>query len=155
MGIDLMPVLHLGVTDLPYVQSPSRRQRKTNASTVTTGDVAGWLENRYHVMEVFSQEHMPDIAGDLENSLQGSLESLLLGAPPSLDPFGGATSKIEDRFRQFLSLGEMEKLGYPGVPTKASLKGVNNRMKNNQGTPGRPSFRDTGLYEASFQAWVD
>jgi hypothetical protein len=50
---------------------------------------------------------------------------------------------------------EMDRLGYPGVPTKASLDGVSHRFKNKRGAPGRPSFSDTGLYEDSFVAWID
>jgi len=48
----------------------------------------------------------------------------------------------------------METLGYPGVPTRAALMGVNSRLKKRRGKR-RPSFRDTGLYQASFMAWVD
>jgi hypothetical protein len=152
-------ILHLGVADLPYNQAQppprkGRRRRKTSASTVTTGDVAEFLENRYHIMEIFFQERQADIAGYLENSLEGALENVLLGAPPSNDPFGTATSEIEDRFKMFLSNKEMEALGYPGVPTQAALKGVNHRLKLRKG-PRRPSFIDTGLYQASFHAWID
>jgi hypothetical protein len=149
-------ILHLGVIDLPYNQPPTgkRRRRKVAAGTQTTGDVAGWLENRYHVMEIFFEEHVEDVATDLEDGLAGALESLMIGAPASLDAFGTATSKIDDRFKKFLSDREMEGLGYPGVPTEAARKGVNRRLKVKRGSP-RPSFVDTGLYMASFKSWVD
>lgn len=152
-----MPTLHLGVIDLPYVAAPpaGRRRKKTVGGTVTTGDVAGFLEAKYHVMEVFAELHAEDtIAPALESSLAGALESILMGAPLSIDPYGSATSAIEDRFRQFIDQKEMDALGYPGVPTRASIIGIRRRFKNRL-DPGRPSFQDTGLMESSFRAWVD
>lgn len=152
--------LHLGVYDLPYAQAPKRHQRKTgSAGTQTTGDVAGWLESRYHVMEIFFEDKRDDIAADLEESLQGALESILMGAgnANSFDPTGKAMSAIEDRFKTYLSSGEIEQSGYPGVPTQAAKDGVNHRLKHPYGktNPQRPSFIDTGLYQASFKAWAD
>ncbi len=139
-----MPVLHLGVIVVPY----------NTANGQTTGDVAEILEGKYHVMEHFYELHKDDIAVSLEGSMANALENLLMGAPTNLAPTGEATSKIEDRFKQFLSQKELDALGYPGIPTKASLKGVNHRLKKKKGAP-RPSFVDTGLYESSFKAWVD
>lgn len=155
-----MPLLHLGVVDVPYAQAPSPRQRKPRAGTVTTGDVAGWLETKYHVMEIFYEEHQGDVAGDLENSLQGAIESVLMGAPAGrLDPFGGATSKIEDRFRKFLDDGEMEKLGYPGVPTQAALDRKAGKRRSPRFKRRKPgtgvSFIATGLYQSSFKSWME
>ena len=149
-------ILHLGVIDVPYAQAPpgGRRRKKVATGTQTTGDVAGWLENRYHVIEHFFELHQEDIAGDLEGSLSGALESLLIGAPASLDAFGAATSEIENRFKKFLTDREIETIGYPGVPTKAAQKGVNRRLKTKKGPP-RPSFVDTGLFMASFKSWID
>lgn len=140
-----MPVLHLGITDIPY------------STGKTTGDVAEILEGKYDVMGNFVKVHETQIAADLENSLEGEMENLLLGAPRSSDPFAGAASKIEHRFRQFLSLKEMDALGVPGVPTAASLAGYSKRFKQkqNKSRGPRPSFIDTGLYQRSFKAWVD
>lgn len=142
-----MPVLHLGVIDVPY----TGRTR-----SVTTGDVAGWLEDRYHVMEVFYHQHDAFVARSLEKSLAGTMESLLMGAPATIDPFGAGTSAIEDRFKRFLSQREMERLGVPGVPTGAALRGVSHRTKSGytRGRKRRPSFIDTGQYQADFKAWV-
>jgi hypothetical protein len=160
-----MPVLHLGVIDLPYqIPPPKRRRRRISAGQVTTGDVATWLENRYHIMEVFYEEHRDDIVGNaIDESLQGAIESVMLGAPPAIDPFGSATSKIEDGLKQFIVGGEMEKLGYPGVPTKAAQLRASGRrrgarFKTAQATgtgAAAVSFYDSGLYEGSIKAWVD
>jgi len=138
-----MPVIHLGVSDIPYAEG-----------TQTTGDVAEILEDKYHVMQVFYEQHKEDMAADLESSLAGQLENMMAGAPPPNKPFGSAESAIEDRFRRFLGEGEIETLGYPGIPTKAALAGVNHRLETNKGSPRR-SFIDTGLYESSFTCWVD
>ena len=151
-----MPVLHFGVNDLPYSQAPKRfrGKGKVASGTQTTGDVAGWLEDRYHVMEIFGELHIGDIAKSLESSVAGALESLMAGGPSTLNAFGSATSEIEDQFKQFLSNKEMDALGYPGVPTQAALEGINPRLKRGRGPP-RPSFIATGLYQANFRAWVD
>ena len=138
-----MPVIHLGVSDIPYATGDK-----------TTGDVAEILEGKYHIMQVFYEQHKEDISADLEKSLSGSLENMMSGAPPPNKPFGTAEAAIEDRFRRFLSEAEMDKLGYPGVPTEAALRGVNHRMKINKGSP-RPSFIDTSLYESSMVCWID
>ena len=135
-------ILHLGVMDVPYA----------TAGGTTTSDVAVWLENRYHVMETFFRLHGTEVAADLEKSLSDALDSLLMGAPPGIAPFGAGTSQIEQRFRDFITNKEMD--GATGVPTLASLEGVSKRFKRKRG-PVRPSFVDTGLYENSFRAWLD
>lgn len=150
-------ILHLGVADVPYsYPGRTKRSRKVTPGT-TTGDVAEILEAKYHVMENFFQVHSGRIARDLENSLKGALENLLLGSPAPTSPFNEGTAKIEDSFKKFLSMRGMEKLGYPGVPTQAALDGVNHRLShpNAKANKRRPSFIDTGLYQSSFKAWVD
>ena len=161
-GSYAVPTLHLGVIDLPYAHVPSYRKvglkkpRKVASGTQTTGDVAGFLETRYHVMEVFFHQHEKEIAGSVEKSVSNAIDALILGAPPTLNVFGSATSDIEDRFKQFISNREMEVLGYPGVPTAAALAGVSHRFKHPyQKRPRRPSFIDTGLYMSSMRAWID
>jgi hypothetical protein len=194
-----MPILHLGVIDLPYISPPPaprakkatllqrltrrgpppKKPRKSKIpkppraqihrrwrqkyENLSTGDVAEILEAKYHVMEIFAYEHENDIANDVTNSLQGSIESYLMGAPLTLNPFGSATSSIENRMKQFLSNREMDSLGYPGIPTMAAQMGISHRLKDPgirsrhafKWRPARPSFIDTGLYQASMTAWVD
>lgn len=160
-----MPVLHLGVADVGYHDAPKAyrkarkagkhgKARKSSSPTHTsTGDVATWLEEKYGVMQHFFNAHEKDIAGDLENSLGGALETLLMGGNPGLNVFDSATTKIEERFKTFLSTQEIERLGIPGVPTGAALRGVNHRLKSGYGAR-RPSFIDTGLYQATMKSWV-
>src|SRR5882762_1957478 len=104
--------LHFGVVDIPYAHNPKG---------TSTGDVAGYLENKYHVMENFFQYKQQSIAGSLEQAAQHALENLVIGGPVSSQPFAEGTSQIETQFKQFITSGEIERIGYPGVPTQAAL----------------------------------
>lgn len=163
-------ILHLGIVDQPYRNAPSparkgkrwRRSDLIGGASATTGDVAGYLEDRYHPFEIFYELHKAEIAADLETGLAGALESILMGAPVDLSVFGSAESKIDDHFRKFLDAGELESLGYPGMPTEASgrgkrIGGINHRLRHPyaKSNPARPSLIDTGLYQSSFKSWVD
>lgn len=152
-----MPTLHLGVIDIPYAQAPRKYRGKRVSGTQTTGDVAGWLETRYGVMQAFFDAKKAVVVDAIEDGLLGALENMMTGrAPLSQDPFGSATSKIDDAFKQFVSTKEVEALGIPGVPTGAAQRGVNHRLKRPYvRRQPRPSFIDTGLYQASFKSWVD
>jgi hypothetical protein len=140
-----MTTLHLGVLDVPYATGGK-----------STGDVADILEAKYHVMEIFFEEHQAQIAGAFEETIGDQLENLLSGAPPNSNSLAAATGQVETMFHKFISMQEMDGI-QPGVPTKAALKGVNHRLARPtaKGNPQRPSFRDTGLYDASFKAWID
>jgi len=171
--------LHLGVIDMPYTSydggrkaaNPKRRGKRPvkasarKARTVTTAQVAGWLEDRYHVMEVF-YENDGGVVELLNESVDLAMEGLLMGKRVEDNPFLEATSEIQSRFKQFLSSGEIETLGIADVPTKAAKEGISSRFK--LGRRGgwikrkasefgvrRPSFIDTGLYQSSFMAWVE
>lgn len=166
--------LHLGVIDVPYVERepPARRKarlaknakrplpsklRHPDAAFKTTGDVATILESKYGVMEAFFDNHEVEIVGDLTESLAGALEDVVSGAPVAdRDPFAEGTSKIEEKFKAFLSSREAERVGIDGTPTRAARRGVNHRFKHPyaKSNPRRPSFIDTGLYQASMKAWV-
>jgi len=138
--------LHLGVVEQPY----------NDPEGTTTGDVAEILEARYGVMQAFVNAHRADIANDLAEGVAGALETVLAGGPMSnTDPFAAGLAKVEQRFKDFLSSGEIEAWGVPGVPTEASIKRRSARFKAGKSDRPRPSFIDTGLYEASFKAWID
>ena len=80
----------------------------------------------------------------------------MMGAPLSLDPGAGATEKIQQRFREFLTNKEMDGLGIPGVPTQASIEGHSKRFKQPyKKRKSRPSFVDTGLYQAAMKVWTE
>jgi hypothetical protein len=151
-------VIHLGVNDIPYSFSQNigrtkKGKRKGRAYASTTGDVAEILEDKYGVMATFVALHEEEIFAELSDSIQGSLESLLMGAPPGSNAGMAGASAIEAMFQKFLDLKEMDGI-VPGVPTAASLAGVNHRLKSKRG-PVRPSFVDTGLFANSFRVWAD
>jgi hypothetical protein len=89
----------------------------------------------------------------VEVVLEGQLENLIMGAPQNSIRYDQAGSAIENMFRNFLDLREMD--GMPGVPTAAAEHGVSHRFKHPYAKrASRPSFIDTGLYQASFVAEV-
>ena len=139
-----MTTLHLGVVDLKY-----------DEKDVSTGDVAQWLENKYHIMEVFWEVEKDHVGDDMAEAARGALENLLLGAPVSDNPFAAGFDDIKKRFDDFITLQQVEKLGIPNVPTQAALDGVSHRKKSRRTGKRRPSFLDTGLYVQSFLAWMD
>jgi|LakMenEpi03Aug12_release.lakeMendotaPanAssembly.Ray.scaffolds.fasta_scaffold00370_39 hypothetical protein len=160
--------LVLGVIDIPYQNPPSQKRipqakkgkankpiHAVSPTEQTTGDVAVWLEEEYLVMERFVDLHRQEIIQAIENSVAGSLESLMMGAPASFNPFGSAASEIETLFKfTYLDKEEITKTGATGVPTEAALKGVNHRLKAGKG-PRRPSFVDTGQYQATMKVWTE
>lgn len=153
-----MTTLHLGVIDVPYANYPTksggRKNKKVQSGTQTTGDVAEWLENKYHVMRVFYELHKSDIDQVLSDVLRRSFsEALATGRTPKFD-MREAMDVLEKMFRRFIDSREMERIGYHGVPTRAAIEGINHRMKDPYTGQRRPSFKDTGLYEQAFKAWM-
>lgn len=162
-------ILHLGVVDMPYsgkmaasvaehfsaLQRGKPLSRSAASASVTTGQVAEFLEAKYHVMETFYTAHSVEIGDAIADSLAGAFESAQMGAPRSLNIFGKAEGRTKRLFSKFLESKEMDHLGIPGVPTRASLEGVSHRFKGRRAKGPRPSFIDTGLYETSFAAWID
>lgn len=144
-----MTTLHLGVLVQPY------RARTPKARPVTTGDVAEFLESKYHLMASFAHVHRQDILDAVEYSVAGGMESMLMGR--QVDLWGSATQEIQQMFRDFINSKESENIGIPGTPTAAAIAGVSHRRKHPYAkrNPRRPSFRDTGLFVGSFRAWAD
>lgn len=141
--------LHLGVVVQPY------RSKSKKASPLTTADVAQFLETKYGLMQRFFDVKSARIAHAGEWSIVASIDAMFHGR--YIDPFGQMTQSIQTMFNDFISSREAEVVGIPGTPTKAALRGVNHRLKHPyaKSNPRRASFIDTGLYLASFRAWVD
>jgi len=145
-------------------------------ATTTTGDVANILEHHYSVMGVF----WDDVGAALfftfvYDDIDKMIRAMIMGAPAKTGPqlYAPTTQRLVTRFKQYLSNSEIESspalLG--GVPTRAALRGVSHRFKSGfnwimviDPVTGkktkitgvrRPSFIDTGLYQASFATWVD
>jgi hypothetical protein len=149
-------IIHLGVIDIPY----------TNGG-ITTFEVAQILEKRYGIMRFFVKQNKDKISAHVTRSLKNALVDIMQGAPLSLDPFAAAMENIQSDFRDFLDSHGMD--GQKGVPTRAALTGKSSRYKRfspaaagfiqgkKKNAPGipRPSFIDSGLYQATFKAWVN
>lgn len=164
-------VLHLGVTDIRYQETPAtpkgqlprggvrlKRPKITSPpSNKTTGDVAEILERKYSLFSMFTVLHGADIEDAVAEAMQGRLESIMMGGPMTDRLLTDADlGEIEQTFKK--SIDDREYDGrLPGVPTRAALNGVNHRLKHpySKGNPDRPSFIDTGAMQASFKAWVD
>ena len=140
-----MPKIHLGVLDQPYADRDSQGE--------TTGDVAGYIENKFHVMRIFVEESMDDIALEVEKRLVGEIESLVQGRPSIESPVV-EFPKIEMMFRDFLDSNEIQTILTHRI--EAADKGYSTRKKK-KGEVRKPrqAFIDTGLYQTSFRAWMD
>lgn len=163
-----MLTLHLGVLDLAYGDAGA-------SGANTTGEVAEILESKYHVMRIFSDKNMALIEKAVADALDGELESARTGGrKPSISNL--FTQKIDQRFREFLSNREIEKvLPFTIAAAEAGVshrfKDVNNRAVSVESIvsgqaqnykkvlkmkrESRPEFIDTGLYQASFISWID
>ena len=178
-----MTTLVLGVIDQLYVTpppaiTPGTRAKKSSVhqsfhgqyGAVSTGDVAQILEDKYHVMLVFFFAKETPITQLLCNEVGKTIKSISQGAPIPNNMYDGAMSRIQGMFKTFLSMSEIEGLGVPGVPTQAALDGVSHRFKGGLNwirvkQPNgkfkkvygvrRPSFIDTGLYQANAKAWAE
>jgi hypothetical protein len=153
--------LNLGVVDVPYEDegakpkgNAKRGQGSSKSEPSTTAQVAQILEEKYGVMEAFSTAHKDDITQALINSLEGAMETILMGGPVP-DPFAEAGQAIQAEFRTFLMTAEVESMGIEGVPTQASINRRSLRFKSKVADKPRPSFIDTGTYELSMRAWVE
>lgn len=141
-----MATLHLGVLVIPY---------GGKSKGTTTGDVAEFLEARYHLMETYWRLKGDKHAKQIANGIARAIEANIVGL--KADPYGKAMGQIENGFKDFISARTVERVGILGVPTEAALKGVSHRKAHPYAkvNPRRPSFRDTGLYQSSFKAWVE
>lgn len=160
--------LILGVLDVAYSEPSPYATKQGPQKETTTGYVAEILEKNYGVMATFFELYRDKIAGILADSVAASIQDLINGGPIKSPTFGGE-QKIESLFREFIYSNTMQKIldaagqssgvggivGVGGVVSKAAQRGVSNRkMKPNAKRAPRPAFVDSGLYVASFRAWV-
>jgi hypothetical protein len=138
-----MAKLHFGVTDVPYPYGGQPR---------STHEVATFLEQRYGVIEFFVTQKEKEIRALMKRQSERHAKSVVAGQEPSLQPM---LAEIKAMFRSFILEKRLDGR-VAGVPTKASLDGVNHRLKHPYAKRGaRPSFFDIGLYVGSFRAWVE
>lgn len=131
-------IIHLGVNDVPY----------DNGKTMT-GDVAQHLEDRYGIIQKFTEIFGKKIGQHLEKDLAESLENAMNGIQQGGKTFDDAMTDIETDFRHALDSG------FTGIQTRAAKQGINHRFKHVESGISRVPFIDTGLYQKSFKAWID
>lgn len=134
--------LSLGVVDVSYSDPDAK-------GAVTTGEVAEFLENKYHVMRVFYELHEKEIGQQIGVAVVERMESALQG-----NPMQSGDVKIDDlkkMFRRYLDAGEWERTS--GQTIAAAKQGVSHRKKSKK-RGQRVAFIDTGLYQSSFEAWL-
>lgn len=157
--------LTLGVLNVAYSDATGKKN-----SRKTTAEVARFLEDKYHVMETFAMTKQNQIAAVLADSVSNAIENMVKhgrrdGAAVTFE----GEQKIEALFRAFLSAGEMQRivnsltqaereyfLSSTGGFSGAAKRGINHRKKHpySKKNKARQAFIDTGLYMASFRAWV-
>ncbi|WP_232355973.1 hypothetical protein [Burkholderia vietnamiensis] len=142
-----MTTLHLGVIDVAYTGPDAK-------PGVTTGDVATFIEDEYHVMRVFLEMYEEEIGELLANDIAGEIESLAQGKPVGRLSVDVSTGKIGELFRDFLDAREWKQASAQTVA--AADEGVSHRKKQEYApeNSARPEFIDTGLYQSSFIAWM-
>ena len=154
--------LHLGVIEVPEIEG-------------TTYTVGKDLEKRYGLFSMFYNAHQQDIADLIATDAAIGLEMIEKGMPTSVKSvFAVSGETITDKMHNFLTSQEVErvagKYGEQGIPTKAALEGINTRTLSGK-TPKRirknqkfqkvvtgvrrPSFIDTGIFEASLKGWIE
>jgi len=157
--------LRFGVNDIPYgtaYQTVARKRAgkppSAAMSRVTTGDVADFIERRYHLMERYCEMRRDFIGQVLAEAMRSKVEALHMGRGPQPGPLLGTTdlADIAEDFRRTLDDRGFDGL-VTGVPTAAAQAGVNHRLLHPyaKSNPPRPSFIDTGLYQANMRVWVD
>lgn len=135
--------LNLGVVNVSYSDPDAK-------GAVTTGEVAEFLENKYHVMRVFYELHEKEIGEQIGVAVVERMESVLQG-----NPMQSPDVKIDDlkkMFRRYLDAGEWERA--TGQTIAAAHQGVSHRKKSKRREEKRVAFIDTGLYQSSFEAWL-
>jgi hypothetical protein len=138
-----MARLHFGVRDVPYPYGGQPR---------STHEVAEFLEKRYGVIEHFVGDNETAIRALIKRQSERHAKAVVAGREPSLNPM---LAEIKGMFQSFILAKRLDGR-IAGVPTKASLRGVNHRLKRPYAKRGpRPSFFDTGLYVSAFKAWVE
>jgi hypothetical protein len=140
-----MPVLHLGVVDVSYADG---------GGATTTGDVAGYLEDRYHIMRIFTEENEAFIGEVLVDEVAGAIESIAMGKRMGSLNLRPAMGKIEARFRDALDSGELHRVLPATQQVNDTTLKTSLRKKAVKQESRRQAFIDSGLYQASFRAWL-
>jgi hypothetical protein len=141
----LMAKVHFGVADRIYTYPAG--------TTKTTHEVAEILEAKYAIIENFTIDNDSAIRALFRDQAERHARAAIKGRQPTLQP---TLDKLKQMFKTYIMTKQLDGR-VRGVPTLASLRGVNHRLKHPyaKGNRPRPSFFDTGLYVSSFKAWIE
>jgi hypothetical protein len=155
--------LHMGFINTPYTveaksapvrvskREEARKRRRGFSRTMTAERVSKILEEKYNIVETFSEVYEQEIHSLLHDGFREVAEHMINNRKGEtrakmknlMKPF---TNQVQNMFKSFIDNEEMNGM-VPGVPTAVSIKGRKGRK------PG-PSFVRTGVYKASFRAWI-
>lgn len=136
---------------------------------ITSYGLGKILEDKYSLFSSYVEMHHKDIENELCEALAGAFETFQKTGHVAKKPFDAAGQKLSLGLKKFIY--EEELAGkVAGVPTKAALEGLSTRTMNGK-TPKkvragqkfkkvktgvrRPSFIDTGIFEASTKVWIE
>jgi hypothetical protein len=149
LGIDLK--LKLGVIEVP----------EPNGNT--SYGVGKILEEKYTLFSSYVEMHQKDIERELCEALVGAFETFQATGNIARQPFDAAGQELSLGLKKFIY--EEELAGkVAGVPTQAALEGVTTRkvgrgkktkFKRTKTGIRRPSFIDSGIFEASTKVWIE
>jgi len=163
--------LHFGFINTPYTRETIARPftsaklkekgklKRGSSKNMTALKVADILEAKYNVVETFHAIHEEEIKNVMHEGFKEVAERMIserggqtrASLKNLMKP---ATKQIENMFRQFLDHEEMNGM-IEGVPTDAAKGGkLRGRGKITRRGIQRASFVNTGIYKASFRAWV-
>ena len=158
-GVESLPYSLRYTRESPLTMTQKRRRPRTMSMPQqqygmgkTTGMVAGELEKKYGIMEVFYNMEENFIVDNFESAIANGMVQGIMGG--SWDYDWNATP-LESKFRKAITGRKFDGIT-PRTPTKAAIRGVSHlRADPYRPSASRPSFMDTSLYMCSFKAWTE
>ena len=143
--------LKLGVIDVP----------EPNGNT--SYGVGNILEEKYTLFSSYVEMHQKDIENELCEAIVGAFETYQTTGYFPKNPFISAGEELTLGLKKFIYQEELAGK-VAGVPTQAALEGVTTRkvgrgkkskFKRTKTGVRRPSFIDSGIFEASTKVWIE
>jgi len=149
LGIELK--IKLGVIEVP----------EPNGNT--SFGVGKILEEKYTLFSSYVNMHQKDIEHELTQAIVGAFETFQTTGRAPKQPFDAAGQELTLGLKKFIYNEELAGK-VAGVPTQAALDGVTTRkvgrgkkakFKRTATGIRRPSFIDSGIFEASTKVWIE
>jgi hypothetical protein len=152
-----------GFEDLPYNKGASYREtgtshpRRLRGGNMTTGELQRILEEHYHIVQFYWDNHGMEVVEDLVEGYLAEITKPASGKGSRTHYMDKAITRGQDTFRAMLDNRELDGL-VAGVPTAAAQSGhsiAKRRRKRGTIRKERASFVETGLYRDSFRIQVE